>query len=175
MNFVGCAAFLAHNTRSTLEADILKAHEETKMASRHLSVHLSPLLLPSLSFSPGRRETAMDTSLPDNGWSFKTREPIFAFVSRDSPLSHSTSPRSTRQRGWQSGTKRRCGFSLGARIKSYELLHGQNGTKFGDLLFSPSTPPSRFTWYYVIFNDIYIYIIECVIHQFVSTLKKKYA
>lgn len=84
MNFVGCAAFLAHNTRSTLEADILKAHEETKMASRHLSVHLSPLLLPSLSFSPGRRETAMDTSLPDNGWSFKTREPIFAFVSRPS-------------------------------------------------------------------------------------------
>lgn len=47
-----------------------------------------------------------------NGRSFKTREPIFAFVSRDSapPLSHSTSQRSqrpTRQRGWQSGTERR--------------------------------------------------------------------
>lgn len=40
-----------HNTRSTLDADILKAHgtdEETKMASRHLSVHLSSSSLPFL-------------------------------------------------------------------------------------------------------------------------------
>lgn len=57
MNFVGCAEYrfppvcAQHNTRSTLDADILKAHgtdEETKMASRHLSVHLSSSSLPFL-------------------------------------------------------------------------------------------------------------------------------
>lgn len=105
-----------HNTRSTLDADILKAHgtdEETKMASRHLSVHLSSSSLPFLfHLVAGKQPWIRLSPTRHNGRSFKTREPIFAFVSRDSapPLSHSTSQRSqrpTRQRGWQSGTERR--------------------------------------------------------------------
>lgn len=106
-----------HNTRSTLDADILKAHgtdEETKMASRHLSVHLSSSSLPFLFHLAAGKQPWIRRLSPTrhNGRSFKTREPIFAFVSRDSapPLSHSTSQRSqrpTRQRGWQSGTERR--------------------------------------------------------------------
>lgn len=105
-----------HNTRSTLDADILKAHgtdEETKMASRHLSVHLSSSSLPFLfHLAAGKQPWIRLSPTRHNGRSFKTREPIFAFVSRDSapPLSHSTSQRSqrpTRQRGWQSGTERR--------------------------------------------------------------------
>lgn len=148
MNFVGCAeypAFLpcARNTTHTL--DLRRWHSEgARDRWRDQDGFQTPvrppfLLLSSLSFPPGRRETAMDTSLPDATRHDTTAEALkpanlFLLSFHATRPPHSRTPLHSARSAPLDNVADKVARNvvagiffllfLGARIKRYELLHG---------------------------------------------------